>query len=110
MSDDDKSRLSSVFTSIRDKFRYQVCDRSTFSETHDIFAKLIYDDEEYQSRHLHRFGNHGQQHRNDPVCKEQFDHASKDFFFSFGHNGYEYMMNELKSECLTECLTRVQKW
>ena len=49
MSDDDKSRLSSFFTSIRDKFHYQVCDRSgTFSsETHDIFAKLIYDDEEY---------------------------------------------------------------
>ena len=109
MSDDDKSCLSSFFTSIWDKFHYQACDRSgTFSsEMHDIFAKLIYDDEEYPSRHLHCFGNHAQQHRNNnPVWREQFDHASKDFLFSLGHNGYEYMMNELKSECLT----RVQKW
>ena len=108
MSDDDKSHLSSFFTSIQDKFRYQACDRSgTFSsETHDIFAKLIYDNEEYRSHHLyHPFGNHDVQ-CNDPVWREQFDHASKDFLSSLGHNSYEYMMNELKSECLT----RVQKW
>ena len=49
MSDDEKSRLSSFFTSIRDKFCYQACNRSgtISSEMHDIFAKLIYDDEEY---------------------------------------------------------------
>ena len=108
MSDDDKSCLSSFFTSIRDRFHYQACDRSgTFSsEMHDIFAKLIYDNEEYRSRHLHHFGNHAQQHRNDPEWREQFDHASKDFLSSLGHNRYECMMNNLKSECLT----RAQKW
>ena len=108
MSDDEKSRLSSFFTSIRDKFCYQACNRSgTFSsEMHDIFAKLIYDDEEYRCCHLHHFGNQVQQHCNNPEWREQFDHASKDFLSSLGHNSYEYMMNELKSECLT----RVQKW
>ena len=96
MSYDDESRLSSFFTSIRDKFHYQACDRSgTFSsEMHDIFAKLIYDDEEYRSRHLHRFGNHAQQHHNNPVWREQFDHASKDFLSSLGHNGYDERVEE----------------
>ena len=82
--------------SIRDRFRYQACDQSgTFkNETEHIFAKLIYDYEEYESRHLNRVGaNDNYLHH--LVWTEQFDHVSKDFLSSLGHNGYEYMMDEL---------------
>ena len=53
MSDNEKLRLSSFFTSIRDRSRYQACDRaSTYSkETYDFNTMLLYDYEEYETRH-----------------------------------------------------------
>ena len=53
-SDNEKLRLSSFFTSIRDRSRYQACDRAgTYSkETYEFNAMLLYDYEEYETRHL----------------------------------------------------------
>ena len=53
-SDNEKLRLSSSFTSIQDRSRYQACDRAgTYSkETYEFNAMLLYDYEEYESRHL----------------------------------------------------------
>ena len=53
-SDNEKLLLSSLFTSIQDRSRYQACDRAgTYSkETYEFNAMLLYDYEEYESRHL----------------------------------------------------------
>ena len=82
--DNEKLRLSSFFMSIQDRSRYQACDRSgTYSkETYDFNTMLLYDYEQYETRHLMNPMNGGNG-RNVllcfPLCREQFDHASKDF-------------------------------
>ena len=84
-SDNEKLRLSSFFTSIRDRSRYQACDRAgTYSkETYEFNTMLLYDYEEYESRHLtnpvNDGGNGGNMLSRIPLFTEQFDHASKDF-------------------------------
>ena len=86
VSDDDKSKLSSFFTSIQDKFQYQASDRSgTFmSDTKHFFAKLLYNcGDEYHGRHLIHFARDMAVYRQ-PSWREQFDHASKDFFVFIG--------------------------
>ena len=84
-SDNEKLRLSSFFMSIRDRSRYQACDRAgTYSkETYEFNAMLLYDCEEYESRHLtspmNDGGNGGNVLSRIPLFREQFDHVSKDF-------------------------------
>ena len=80
-SENEKLRLSSFFTSIRDRSRYQTC--GTYSkETYEFNAILLYDYEEYESRHLTNPMNDGSNGGNVlsriPLFREQFDHASKD--------------------------------
>ena len=108
VSDDDKSKLSSFFTSIRDKFRYQASDRSdTFmSDTKHCFTKLLYDGgDQYHGRHLIRFARDMAVYRQ-PLWREQFDHASKDFLSSLGFNGYDHVVERLAGDELND----LQKW
>ena len=89
-SDNEKLRLSSFFMSVRDRSRYQACDRaSTYSkETYEFNAMLLYDYEEYESRHLtnpmNDGGNGGNVLSHIPLFREQFDHASEDFLSQLG--------------------------
>ena len=92
MSDNEKLRLSSFFTSIPDRSRYQACDRAgTYSkETYEFNATLLYDYEEYETRHLMNLmndGDGGNVLSHIPLCREQFDHASKDFLSQLGELG-----------------------
>ena len=97
-SDNEKLRLSSFFTSLRDRSRYQACDRAgTYSkETYEFNAMLLYDYEEYESRHLtnpmNDAGNGGNVLSHIPLFREQFDHVSKDFLSQLGELGYEHFL------------------
>ena len=57
-SDNDKLKLAFFFAFIRDKARYQASDRSGtyLNETEHFYAKLIYDDDEYEQRYRQRVG------------------------------------------------------
>ena len=117
-SDNEKLRLSSFFTSIRDRSRYQACDRAcTYSkETYEFNAMLLYDYEEYETRHLmnpmNDGGNGGNVLLHIPLCREQFDPASKDFLSQLGELGYEIsydvskipMMNKTMLKSGGQCL------
>ena len=116
-SDNEKLRLSSFFTSIRDRSRYQACDRAgTYSkETYDFNAMLLYDYEEYETRHLMNpmnDGDGGNVLSRIPLCREQFDHASKDFCPSWVNWGMNIsysvskipMMNKMMFKSGGQCL------
>ena len=113
-SDNEKLRLSSFFTSIRDRSRYQVCNRAgTYSkETYEFNAMLLYDYEEYETRHLMNpmddGGNGGNVLSCFPLCREQFDHVSKDFLSQFGELGYEHFLRCIKNT--NDEQNDVQKW
>ena len=102
-NDNEKLRLLSFFTSIRDRSRYQACDRAgTYSkETYEFNAMLLYDYEEYESSHLmnpmNDGGNGGNVLSRFPLCREQFDHASKDFLSQLGELGYEHFLQCIKN-------------
>ena len=53
IGDNDKLMLSSIFTFIRDRARYQACDRlGTYSkETYEFCSMLMYEYVEYKIRH-----------------------------------------------------------
>ena len=117
-SDNEKLQLSSFFTSIRDRSRYQACDRAgTYSkETYEFNAMLLYDYEEYETRHLmspmNDGGNRGNLLSCIPLCREQFDHASKDFVSQLGELGMNIsynvskipMMNKMMFKSGGQCL------
>ena len=113
-SDNEKLRLSSFFTSIQDRSRYQACDRAgTYSkETYELNAMLLYDYEEYETRLLmnpmNDGGNGGNLLSRFPLCREQFDHASKDFLSQLGELGYEHFLRCIKNT--DDEQNDVQKW
>ena len=80
-----------------------MCDRaSTYSkETYEFNAMLLYDYEEYETRHLmnpmNDGGNGGNMLSHIPLCREQFDHASKDFLSQLGELGYEHFLRCIKN-------------
>ena len=81
-SNNDKLTLSSSCTSIRDRARYQACDRSgTYSkETYEFCSMLMYKYIEYEIHHGRNPVNDNVLLNHHPMWREQFDHVSKDFY------------------------------
>ena len=72
---------------------------------------LFYDDEEYETRHLMNpmnDGNGGNVLSRIPLCREQFDHASKDVLSQLGELGYEHFLQCIKNTGDEQ--NDVQKW
>ena len=108
MSSEDKSRLSSFFTSIHDQSHYQAADRSgTYSNKGEDLEQLIYDDD-YEHRHCLRAVQIGinKEMQHNPMWQEQFDHVSKDFLSSLKHDGHDFLLNNLEASSWN----KVQKW
>ena len=53
-------------------------------------------------------GNGGNVLSRIPLCREQFDHASKDFLFELGELGYEHFLQCIKNT--NDEQNDVQKW
>ena len=74
---------------------------------------LLYDYEEYETRHLMNpmndgGGNGGNVLSHIPLCREQFDNASKDFLSQLGELGYEHFLRCIKNT--DDEQNDVQKW
>ena len=107
----DNDMLSSFFTSIRDRARYQACDRSgTYSkEMYEFCSMLMYEYVEYKIPHRRNPMNDGGGILHmQPMWREQFDHASNDFLSHLGDLSHEYMLHGLRN--MDDELTQVQKW
>ena len=109
-SDNDKLTLSSFFTSIRDRARYQACDRSGMysKETYEFCSMLMYEYVEYKIRHGRNPMNDNALLNHHPMWREQFDHVSEDFLSCLGDDGHDYILHSLQN--MEDQLTQVQKW
>ena len=111
IGNNDKLMLSSFFTSIRDRARYQACDRlGTYSkETYEFCSMLMYEYVEYKIHHRRNPMNDGGGILHmQPMWREEFDHASKDFLSHLGDLSHDYTLHGLRN--MDDELTQVQKW
>ena len=84
-------------------------DRVHTLKRHEFCSMLMYEYVEYKIRHRRNPMNDGGGIlHTQPMWREQFDHASKDFLSHLGDLSHDYMLHGLRN--MDDELTQVQKW